>query len=587
MANERVTPARAHAAAGVRTVLGWVVVLAVLSWSGLAGAGVRAFLDRDTITLGETVTLNVESDGQAGAEPDLSPLASNFRLLGTSSSTQISLVNGRQSARRLWAVALEPLQAGILGIPSLEIGGERTDALTLTVLPAPQGATAAPGDDVFIEIEAAPRDPYVQQQVLYTLRLFYAVALEGQLEEPQAAGVRVQRLGGDVRFQRRLGERRYEVIERRYALVPERSGPLSVPAPKFSGMVGDGGFGGFMRSGRRIQVSGDTVDLDVKPRPTGGREPWLPATSLTLEDESGALDGPFRVGEPLTLALRIRAVGLSAEQLPALLLPAIEGAQVYPDQESTQTRDGGDRLVGERVRRFAVVPTRPGTLQLPALTVDWWDVEADASAQATVAARSIEVLPGAGVPALPAQPSPATDIDPASTPASDRVAVDAHWRLTTLLFAVLWLVTLVLYLRRPGGRGPGSPPEAQAVPQASVELRAALASGRLLDIAAALRAASPLPAAGLDGLATRLADDGQARAVARLERRLYGPAVDAAADPELVEQLQSALRGGLRLREDAEPAAGDGLPPLYAVGSALDASVRPLGGSQRQQAVDG
>ncbi len=530
-------------------------------WSVSAWAAVRAFLDRDSITLGETVTLNVESDGQGGVEPDLAPLASNFRLLGTSSSTQISLVNGRQSARRLWAVALEPLAVGVLGIPALEVGGERTEPLTLTVLPAPRGATAAPGDEVFIEIEAGPRDPYVQQQVLYTLRLHYAVGLEGQLEEPQAAGVRVQRLGGDVRFQRRLGERRYEVIERRYALIPERSGTISVPALKFAGMASDGGFSGFMRSGRRIQVAGEAVELAVKPRPAQGRDPWLPATSLSLEDESGALGGPFRVGEPLTLALRIRAEGLSAEQLPALALPAIAGAQVYPDQESSQTRDGGERLVGERIRRFAVVPTRAGVLELPPLTIDWWDVGTDQPAQAALPARTLEVLPAVGQ-ATAADPSAGAAGDmPASGAALDPAA--AFWRWLALAMALLWLATLAWFWRRPVRREPPVPAAPRPRLPAS-ELAAALASGRLDAIATALRCAPPATESGLDGLADDIEDPRQCAVIRRLERRLYGADPVPAGDDELLAELRAALAGGLRLRSTSARVADGSLPALYA-----------------------
>lgn len=579
MSNERhsarAASLRGRPARGVVRLCMFACLLVTL-WSSAATAGVRAFLDRDTVTLGETVTLNVESDGQGGAEPDLSPLGASFRLLGTSSSTQISLVNGRQSARRLWAVALEPLVAGVLGIPALDVGGERTEPLTLTVLAAPQGATAAPGDDVFIEIEASPRDPYVQQQVLYTLRLHYAVALEGQLDEPQAPGLRVQRLGGDVRFQRRLGERRYEVIERRYALVPERSGAVGIAPPKFSGIASDGGSSGFMRSGRRIQVSGAAVDLDVKPKPAGGRDPWLPATSLTLEDESGALGGPFRVGEPLTVVLRLRAEGLSAEQLPALQLPDVDGAQVYPDQESSQTRDVGERLVGERIRRFAVVPTRAGTLELPPLVIDWWDAGADQPAQASVPARTITVLPAVGH---------ATMADVSAGPGAQPAAEDAmqpagdFWRWLALAFGVLWLATLALHWRRPAGRVPQAPDTPVAQPSAA-ELGPALASGRLDAIAAALRRAPRPPATGLDALADAVEDARQSAAIRLLERRLYGVASEHASDESLLAELRAALAGGLRLRAASTATATGALPGLYATPNAASPEPARKGGTR-------
>ena len=93
-------------------------------------AQVRAWLDRDSIRMGETVTLNVETDARGGSEPDFSALDQNFRRLGTSSNTQLSFVNGRQSARTLWAVALEPLHEGVIGIPAFAVGSESTTPLS-------------------------------------------------------------------------------------------------------------------------------------------------------------------------------------------------------------------------------------------------------------------------------------------------------------------------------------------------------------------------------------------------------------------------------------------------------------------------
>lgn len=546
-----------------------LILLALMSIAPRVDAAARAFLDRSSISLGETVTLNVELDGMTGAEPDLTPLSANFRLLGTSSSSQLSLVNGRQTARQLWAVALEPLAEGVIGIPALKVGDVSTEPLTLTVLPAPAGASAGVGDDVFLEVEALPLDPYVQQQVRYVVRLHYAVNLaEGQLEEPQVEGARLQRLGSDARFQKRIADRRYEVIERRYALVPERSGRLQVSAPRFRGAAIDPARGGFFGGGRRLQADGDTVQLDVRPRPAASSTPWLPAQGLALEDESGALSGPFRVGEPITLALRLSARGLAADQLPELSLPVIEGAQVYPDLESSQTGDGGEWLSGERLRRFAIVPTRPGPLEIPAIGIDWWNVGEDRPARAEVAARRLQIGPAAAPAAVaPALPEPSGQL----VLSPDRVAVGGVapvWRTAALLLGPLWLATLLalLWIWRRGQPIAAVRAAVARSPRAShgAGVRRALEVGDLPELARQLRALTPAgDAVGLDALAAQLDDADQAAAVRALEQFLYGggePTRDS-----LLAQLRAAFRRPPRFRQ--APAAGaslGALPPLYA-----------------------
>ena len=66
-------------------MIGRALLVGLLLLLGLqspqVNAAARAFLDRDSIALGETVTLNVEVDGIGTGEPDLSALAGNFRVL--------------------------------------------------------------------------------------------------------------------------------------------------------------------------------------------------------------------------------------------------------------------------------------------------------------------------------------------------------------------------------------------------------------------------------------------------------------------------------------------------------------------------
>ncbi len=72
-------------------------------------AQVRAWLDRSSMQLGETVTLNVEvSDDASAAQPDFSALRQDFNLLGTQSSSSMNIINGQTTSKLIWAVGLAP-----------------------------------------------------------------------------------------------------------------------------------------------------------------------------------------------------------------------------------------------------------------------------------------------------------------------------------------------------------------------------------------------------------------------------------------------------------------------------------------------
>ena len=206
---------------------GLVVLLCALA-TGQAFAQAQAWLDRDRIAFGETTTLNIESD-ETSATPDWSPLEQDFTLSGHTSRRQVEIRNGRQTARTLHGVALRPRREGLVVVPALQVGSATTAPLQLSVGPAVVSA-ARDGAPAFVEAEIDTQSPYVQQAVAYTVRLYYAVPLvSGQLEQPPPDGASLQRVGSDTQFTRDIGGRRYTVVERRFLLVPARSGTLTIP----------------------------------------------------------------------------------------------------------------------------------------------------------------------------------------------------------------------------------------------------------------------------------------------------------------------------------------------------------------------
>ena len=564
-------------------------LLMLLTMCGAShAADVRAWLDRGSMQLGETVTLNVEVSGDNGAsKPDFSALQSDFNLLGSQSSSSMSIVNGQTTSKLLWAVGLEPRHAGTLTIPALNVAGSTTQPLTITVQPASAVAAGKAGDDLFIEVSATPHSLYVQQQMRLTVKLYYALNLtEGTLDEPQGDGLVVHKLGQDGNFVADIEGRRYHVLERNYAIAPEKSGALSLAAIGFRGRaINPNDFNSFFNRGRAVTARAEAIALDVKPRAAGsGVDAWIPAQSVTLTAEGVDAATSARVGEPLTLTLTIKAQGQGYEQLPELKLPKIDGADIYPDKETTRNRDDGAWLYGERERKFAIVPNRAGTLNIPALSLGWWDVEHDRAATADVAALTLKVAPGANAPidtkttsapstATPAPTTTSTAPAPAAT-LPDDISALRFWRVIALCAIALWAATLlaaiVWILRR--RRSAQTP-----VRDASDELRNSANAAKAFDRACAH---ADLSAAArtlliwaqcerphvrhLGELAESLSDENQRNLVRELMQTLYGARTQPVSSVELAQKLQRAFRRGPQFATEkiANPRAS-ALPPLY------------------------
>lgn len=189
------------------------LLLAASSW---AQAQTRAWLDREQISDGETVTLNIESD--AGGAPDYTPLRADFELSAQTSSRQMQWGTGGTTARNLYAVALSPRRTGTLQIPALQVGANRTAPLLLQVGASSAAPAAVPGNAaVFMETEVDDLTPYVQQSVGVVVRLYYASQLvSGELLLDTPAGASMQRVGEDRSLVREVNGRRYNLVERRF-----------------------------------------------------------------------------------------------------------------------------------------------------------------------------------------------------------------------------------------------------------------------------------------------------------------------------------------------------------------------------------
>ena len=543
-------------------------ILGLLLCAGSAQAAVRAWLEPDHISLGQTTLLKVETD-DANARPDFSGLEKNFELRGQSSGTHISIVNGRRTMRILYSIALDALESGVITIPALKVGNENTEPMQLTVVPAAPGS-AQNGDDIFIETEIGTTTPYVQQAVSYTVRLFYALPLiDGSLETGTPENASLSQVGADRRSTREINGRRYNVFERDLSLVPEQSGPLEVPAARFRGHAQSTDLNAFFGGARAVDAVGKRTRLEVRPRPAGAPSPWLPATALTLA--RNAIPDSARAGEPLVVEITLSVDGATAAQLPPLELPNVAGAQVFPEQPQSKDSVADGQPVASLTRRFAIVPSREGKLTLPEVRVGYWNTRTDKADFARLEAIDLRVE--AGVNLAPGAIAPASAGVPASAglpaiPGIEMMALDPaelrYWQIASALLGIGMLLALAWGWQRGSPQVHKSTPLAERpVPPSNAALRMALARSDLGDIAAALRASVQPAASNLGELRTQLADTAQTRALDRLERVLWAPGVGAADRSEVLAELRSAFKEGVRVAKARVDANTGGLPPLY------------------------
>ena len=394
-----------------------VLILSLLSAPSLVWAQtVKAYVDRNPVMADETFRLVVEAERVSSSDaPSLQSLEENFSLLGTSHSQQMSIINGRTSSVTRWVTTLAPKRTGMLTIPALQIGNYSTLPLSITVKDPSQATGADAQRDIFLEAEVDSHFPYVQGQVLLTLRLMSAVSLqEGKLDDPEIAWGMIERVGKDASFETVRDGRRYHVTERRYAITPQKAGAQIIPPVLLSGAIpdersqrlplenffdnrrrgqGNGPFSSMFQTTRQIHIRSPKVSLTVKEVPQGVKgNLWLPAQEFTIKESWSGDTEHIKMSEPLTRTVVIYAKGLRGEQLPELPVPDYGTIKTYPDKAQTNTGFDGTWIVGTREEKYALVPTKPGSVTVPGIRIPWWNIETAKWETAELPPRTLKVL---------------------------------------------------------------------------------------------------------------------------------------------------------------------------------------------------
>ncbi|WP_435014495.1 BatD family protein [Xanthomonas arboricola] len=565
-----------------RAAIGMLTSVMLLSCAPV-GAVTRAWLDRDSANAGDVVMLNIETD-QRGVDPDYTPLRNDFALGAKSANQQMQVTNGSVTVRALFGVVLTPRKSGELIVPAIRVGNERTEPLRLQVgasasdagSSASGAAAAAQGnEDAFVQTQVDDPQPYVQQSVGVVVRLYFATQLaSGELDLEAPDGASLQRIGDDVSSVKVLNNRQYNVVERRYLLVPERSGRLVLPSARFNGRSVGGFFDDYFGRGNgELSARSASIPLQVRAQPANAPQPWLPLRSLQLRYTTT----PQRAtaGEAAQLVVEASARGATQAQFPELPTPSVPDAQVFaePPQYEERFVDGSPQL--RLTRRYSIVPNRAGPLVVPGLQVAWWDVGAAAAKTAALPDLTLDVAAGSGAFAAPA-PTPAANPSPdnaAPTVAAGTLSLQQAaatqrpwgWIAAAIGFALLWIATLVWALLRRRGGSHGAPvinasdaaAPGRRVTHGVAELRRALDTGGMDDVAAVLCGMAGVT--DIDSVLAALSDPAQQAAVAQMQRARWGGDGD-------VTSARSALREafakGPRWRH-ATAAEPEVLAPLY------------------------
>jgi len=431
------------------------LILITLLLANSASFALTAKLDRSSLAQNETLTLQLQSDsGQDLSGLDLAQLRKDFEVLSRSTQSNFNITNGKIVSNTALTLVLKPLRSGDLLIPEFELEGKVSHSISVFVTEPKSVGNTSQDRAVFLEITVDKKDIVVGEQLLYTLRILYATELSNaSLPEFKLDGVDIETLL-EQRYQKTIDGRTYGVIERRYALFPNKAGELRIPQQELNATIGGSasrfGFSieHFGQRSQKIRIASDEQSVSVKPMPDGQTiTDWLPASRLTLNENWGSDLNTLHVGEPLLRKIQLIAEGLPAARLPEVRMADIAGINIYPEKPELKSETTEQGVIGQRTETLAFIPTQQGTYTLPKVSIKWWDTLNQRYQFAELPEKTLTILPAVNSGA------PSTDLpslnnrpvfDPNSAGSQNIVnGVESWWQYLALLSIFAWLLTLV------------------------------------------------------------------------------------------------------------------------------------------------
>ena len=553
------------------------LLLSVLAAATMQGAEVTATVDRTRLVVGEELMLTVRARTRSTEALDMSlPPLAGFAIVGSRDLTEVAMSGTagpvRTTIRELQLRAEQP-GAVLIGPVRVRQGetSVATEPILITVDSAATGVATAFSPLVRALLESAP-PPRRADDVKLTVIVPDDTVLVGQqvdliaaawvprdlrermrrvpvlaLTTPEGVWAYPPTTPSGVAAARQVGGRWMDLFITHQIVFPLAPGRITVPPASVDYAV-PVTFSFFSRE-ERYTVRSDSLGVVVLPLPTAGRptgDRGVVGQDLTLDLRIEPAEA--RVGEPLEVAATISGVG-NVALWPEPVLRWPPGFRGYPAETEVRLAPVQGRIAGSKTFRFLAVPDSAGSVVLPDVRYDYFDIGAGRYQAVAAAPRVLAVAAGAEPRAARALP-----------PLLPRGAESWADRLAGGLGALGWLAVALLppllvgLTRRR--------PEKTAVPAG--EASAAHAGTRLgrlehefLTVLAS-HVSDPLARDG-DGLAQALRAAGIDSAVAdhvkRLRDRLraarYGPrglgdAAELAAEIEQVLRVLGAEAGGGR-----------------------------------------
>ena len=374
---------------------------------------VTASVDKQELTLEDSVNFSIVVEGTRSAPPPQLPPLDSFKVRPRGSASSFQIINGDRSSSITYNFALLPKEAGTftIGPATVDIDGKKYRTAPITLVVKKLSAISDTSREVFAEMVVSNKKPYVQEQVTATLRIYHRVEVKNLKTDIQFQGFRKEALKGPIQNTRIVNGIRYLSYEISTALFPLRPGKVEIPASVIeldqvdrarNGGASDRfdpfGQGSIFNNFGRLKhktLRTKPVALDVQPLPQKNHPENFSNLVGDFIISAQLSRTEVEAGDTTTLTVTVAGQG-NVKDLYLSSPSWGDDFKVYEDQPEYQQTAGARFVSGEKVYTYALVPLQPGKLQVPAILLNYFDPTKGDYVSIQTQALPLTVSPGTG-----------------------------------------------------------------------------------------------------------------------------------------------------------------------------------------------
>ena len=387
------------------------VILALAAGNTAYALTVSARVNKNRAALNDQIllTVSISLDEASWPQPQM-PSVPNFNIHSAGRRNRTNIINNRMTSTVEHDYVLVPRFVGNAVIPPITVSHNgqtvRTPPINIRILPAdtatpqppPQTQSDAPrdsessdtstsGPDMFITAEVDNKAPFVNEQILLSVRFYLGVPTLGdaEYEFPDTHGFTRENMGTANPTNVNVKGRPYVLHEIKTALFPIKADKLTIGPTKITAKIRD-----------RIDMNTEGPDffrmffsqplVTIKPKTITSKPITIAARNLPERGKPKGFDGAVgrykiratvdpisaKVGEAVTLTLVVHGRG-NIKTMGDVGLPDMKEFRVYETVTSLDVKTDDKGVNGTKTFKTVLVPRVSGTLRIPPIPFSFFD----------------------------------------------------------------------------------------------------------------------------------------------------------------------------------------------------------------------